>query len=168
MKKEYLECGKIINTHGVAGAVKIDPWCDSPEVFAGLKRIFFEENGAYRPVKLLRASVFKRFVIATLEGVDGIDTAETLRETVVYAHRDDLRLNDGDHFISDLIDLPVIDFVTGKNYGRLCGVINNGASDIYEVETPDGVRMIPAVPEFVKRIDVDAGIFISPIEGMFD
>ncbi len=168
MKKEYLECGRIINTHGVAGAVKIDPWCDSPAVLAGLKQIFFEENGAYRPVKLLRASVFKRFVIATLEGVDGIDAAETLRETVVYAHRDDLGLGDGDHFISDLIDLPVVDFATGKKYGRLCGVINNGASDIYEIETPDGVRMIPAVPEFVKRIDTDGGIFISPIEGMFD
>ena len=44
MKKEYLECGKIINTHGIAGAVKLDPWCDSPEVLANLKRVFIKKG----------------------------------------------------------------------------------------------------------------------------
>ena len=47
MKKQYLECGKIINTHGVAGSVKIDPWCDSPETFAKLKKVYFLQNGKY-------------------------------------------------------------------------------------------------------------------------
>ena len=31
-KKAYLEIAKIINTHGVRGAVKLEPWCDSPDV----------------------------------------------------------------------------------------------------------------------------------------
>ena len=39
MKKEYLECGKIINTHGVAGGVKLESWCDSPDVLADLERV---------------------------------------------------------------------------------------------------------------------------------
>jgi len=168
MKKEYLECGKIINTHGIAGAVKIDPWCDSPEVLASLKQVFIKRGESYEKVKVLRASVFKRFVIATLEGVNGIDGAQALRDTVLYAAREDIPLGDGDFFISDLVGLEVKDAGDGKVYGKLCGVINNGASDIYEIETPDGIKMMPAVPEFVVSVDPDKEILVSPIEGMFD
>lgn len=168
MKKEYLECGKIINTHGIAGAVKIDPWCDSPEVLASLGQVFIKRGESYEKVKVLRASVFKRFVIATLEGVNGIDGAQALRDTVLYAAREDIPLGDGDFFISDLVGLEVKDADDGKVYGKLCGVINNGASDIYEIETPDGIKMMPAVPEFVVSVDPDKEILVSPIEGMFD
>ena len=118
--------------------------------------------------RIPRASVFKRFVIATLEGINDVDQAAALKETVVFALRDDLPIEEGCHFISDLIGLPLIDAETNKEYGILDDVINTGASDIYVVKTPDGERMMPAVPEFVKEVDTERGIFISPIEGMFD
>ena len=35
-KIQYLECGKIVNTHGVRGAVKLEAWCDYPETLADL------------------------------------------------------------------------------------------------------------------------------------
>ena len=104
-----------------------------------------------------------------LEGVSDIDSAALLKETVIYANRDDFKLEEGNYFISDLIGLSVIDNEDNSIiYGTLSDVINYGASDIYEVDTPNGKRLIPAVPEFVKSIDTDKGIFISPIEGMFD
>ncbi len=168
MEKLYLECGKIINTHGVVGAVKLESWCDSPAVLAGLSHIYFKNGEVYTKVKVKKASVFKRFVIATLEGVDSIDKAASLKETVVYADRGDLPLEEGQHFIADLVGLPVIDADTGREYGILDDVINTGASDIYVIKAPDGERMMPAVPEFVKEIDTEKGIFVTPIEGMFD
>ena len=168
MKKQYLECGKIINTHGVVGAVKIDSWCDDPSVLARIKYVYFLKNGEYQKVKVIRASVFKRFVIATLEGVSNIDVASMLKDTVVYAHRDDFKLEEGDYFISDLIGLEVIDYESGEIYGTISDVINYGASDIYEISTPNGLKLMPAVPDFVKSIDTEKGIFVAPIEGMFD
>ena len=168
MKKVYLECGKIINTHGVVGALKIDPWCDSPELLASLDEVYFLKNGEYVPVKVIKASVFKRFVLATLEGINDIDEAARLKETVIYAAREDIPLEDGDHFIADLIGLPVIDADNGTVYGTLAGVINTGASDIYEIDTENGQKMMPAVAEFVKEIDIEKGIFVSVIPGMFD
>lgn len=168
MKKAYLECGKIINTHGIAGAVKLEPWCDSPEVLASLPCVYFKKGEVYSAVKILKASVFKRFVIATIEGVNDIDAASALREKVVFAAREDLPLEEGDNFIADLIGLPVIDAESGRVYGTLSGVINNGATDIYEIETPSGQRLMPAVDEFVRSIDDEKGIFITPIEGMFE
>ena len=168
MKKAYLECGKIINTHGIAGAVKLEPWCDSPAGLASLPRVYFKKGEVYSAVKIIKASVFKRFVIATLEGVNDIDTASALREKVVFAAREDLPLEEGDNFIADLIGLPVIDAESGRVYGTLTGVINNGAADIYEIETSRGQRLMPAVDEFVRSIDDEKGIFITPIEGMFE
>ncbi len=169
MKKQYLECGKIINTHGVSGDVKIEPWCDDPYVLARKKHIYFLVGGEYKKVKIIRASVFKRFVLASLDGVSDIDSAALLKETVIYASRDDFKLEEGDYFISDLIGLDVIDNEdNGVVYGTLSDVVNYGASDIYEIDTPNGKKLIPAVPEFIKLIDTERGIFISPIEGMFD
>ena len=63
VKNQYLECGKIINTHGVKGAVKLESWCDSPAVLASLKCIYLSQKGQYNPKKVLHTSVFKQFVI---------------------------------------------------------------------------------------------------------
>ncbi|MBQ3074838.1 MAG: 16S rRNA processing protein RimM [Clostridia bacterium] len=164
----YMECGKIINTHGCYGAVKLESWCNSPEDLAALKKLYLSSGSAYREFKVLKASVFKQFVIATLETVNTMDLALSLKGQIVYAKRDEFDLAEGEFFLADLIDLPVIDAQSGKVYGTLSETINRGASDIYVVQTPNGERMIPAVDEFVKRIDVEKGIFVTPIAGMLD
>ena len=165
-KKQYLECAKIINTHGVKGDVKLESLCDSPEVLASLERVYMLDGGKYCEIKMLHASVFKQFVLATLEGVDDMDKAAGMKGTMLYASRDDFFLEEGDYFIADLIGLPVIDNVSGKNYGKIADVINRGASDIYVIKTEGGERMIPAVEEFVKRIDLEEGIFVETIPGL--
>ena len=165
-KKQYLECAKIINTHGVRGDVKLESLCDSPEVLASLERAFLLEGGKYREVEVLHAYVFKQFVLAGLEGIDDMDKAEAMKGTMLYASRDDFELGEGDFFIADLLGLPVIDNVDGKVYGKIKDVINRGASDIYVVNTPNGERMIPVVDEFVKRVDLDEGVFVEVIPGL--
>ena len=165
--EKYLECGKIINTHGVKGDVKIDPWCDSPDILASFACVYLKKEGNFVSKRIERAYVHKRFVIAHLEGINDIDMAEALRETVIYAAREDFELDDGEFFIADLIGLPVIDADSGKLYGKISEVFNNGATDIYTVSTDSGERMIPAVDEFVVSIDLESGILVRPIEGMF-
>ena len=168
MKKAYLECGKIINTHGFRGTVKLESWCDAPEVLASLPRVFFLKNGEYTPCKVLHASVFKQFVIAQLEGIDDEDAANRQRGKVVYAAREDLPIEDGDHFIADLIGLPVKHADTGEVLGTLTDVDSRGHADLYTVKTSKGEALIPAVPEFVIRIDPDDGIYVRPIPGLLD
>lgn len=164
--KKYLECAIVINTHGVRGDVKLESLCDTPAVLAGLKRVFFLEGGEYREVKVLHSSVFKSFVLATLEGVDDMDKAMAQKGKTLYAAREDFKLKKGDFFIVDLIGLDVIDNKSGKVYGRIADVINRGASDIYVVKTENGERMMPAVKEFVKRIDVETGVYVEVIPGL--
>ena len=63
MKNEYLECGKIINTHGVKGAVKIESYCNTPSDFSSLPFLFFKKNGTYEKHRVLKSAVYKNHVI---------------------------------------------------------------------------------------------------------
>ena len=55
MRKEYIEAGKIVTTHGVRGEVKVEPWCDGPEFFLDLDTLYWDKEGA-RPCRLYRPS----------------------------------------------------------------------------------------------------------------
>ena len=168
MKNTYLECGKIINTHGFRGTVKLESWCDAPEVLASLAHLWFLENGAYHPRKVLRASIFKQFVLMDLEGVADENAANNLRNTVVYAAREELPLEDGDFFIVDLLGLPVRHADTGEELGTLKNITSQGATDLYFVTTPHGEAIVPAVPEFIIKIDPEDAIYVRPIPGLLD
>ena len=167
-KSPYIECGKIINTHGVRGAIKLESWCNTPEDLAKLKKIYLLDGGEYLANKVKKASVFKQFVIMELDGLTDIDEALPLKNKTVYAARKDFKLREGEFFICDLIGLDVIDADSGKVYGKLKETINRGASDIYVVDTPTGERMMPAVPEFVDRVDIESGIYVRVISGMLE
>ncbi len=164
----YIECGKVINTHGCFGGLKLESWCNSPKELTELRRLYLKKGTEYIEYKVTKASVFKQFVILTLAEVDTMDLALAMKGQTVYAKRKDFHLEKGEYFLADLIGLSVIDAETGKVYGTLSETINRGASDIYVVQTENGERMIPAVAEFVDRVDIEKGIFVRPIEGMLD
>ena len=167
--EKYLEAGKIVNSHGVNGYVRIESWCDNPKILASLRRMYIKNRaGEMVEMKVMVASVHKGMGLVKFEGINSIDDALLYKNHTVYADRDDIPLEKGNHFIADLIGLDVLDAENGQVYGKLREVINRGASDIYVIATPDGGEaMMPAVAEFVKDIDPDKGIFITPIPGIF-
>jgi len=167
--KKYIECGKILNTHGVEGALKLESRCNMPEDLAGLERVFIPgEGGALMEYKVEKSSVMGHFVLVWLEGVKDIEAAGLFKNKNVFAARKDFSLEDGEFFIADIIGLDVIDKQNGTVYGKLSEIINRGSSDIYVVNTAAGDKMIPAVPEFIAEVDLKKGIFVTPIPGMFD
>lgn len=163
--KDLIVCGSISNTHGYKGAVKLIPLCDDADVIYGLGYLI-TSDGVKRDIRSI--STFKDILIVSLDGLSTMEDAEKLKGTYVYARRDDISLDVGSYFIADLISLPVYDANTGKLYGKVISVDNFGASDIYTIKTEKGEAMIPAVEEFIKEIDLEHGIFVTPIEGMFD
>lgn len=167
-EKSYIECAKIINTHGCHGGLKLESWCNTPQDLADLKTVYLKKGNEYIEYRVLKTSIFKQMVLAVFESVESMDDALALKGQVVYARRDAFRLAEGEYFIADLAGLSVIDVENGTVYGTLKEVINRGASDIYVIETPYGERMMPAVAEFVKRVDIPRGIFVTPIDGMLN
>ena len=165
--KQYLEACEIINIRGLKGEVKVDCFCDSLDVLCDIKTLYFDENGN-EPVKVLSAKPYKGFVYLLLEGVSDADCANKIRGRSLFAHRDDIPVDDGGYFIEDLLGLSVIDAESGKVYGTISDVFNSGASDIYTVTKDGKDNLFPAVSEFIEEIDLEKGVFVRPIPGMFD
>jgi len=163
--KQFIEIGKIINTHGVKGAIKVEPWCDSPSVLSKMKRVYFAPKNSgdgFKETAVLSGSVQKDKVLLALDGIDTVDAAIALKNTVIYANREDIPIKEGSFLIADLIGLDVIDANSGRVYGRLTDVIQGGSGDIYDIKTENGSALMPAVKEFVEEIKLDSGIYSTP------
>ncbi|MEA5152182.1 MAG: ribosome maturation factor RimM [Oscillospiraceae bacterium] len=160
-KNEFIEAGRIVNTHGIAGEVKIEVWLDSPQFMRLFPRLFVD--GA--ELKLLSGKPQKRFLIAKLEGVDDVNAAMRLKGRDVYIARADAKLPKGRFFVQDLLGASVRD-ESGAEIGLLADIMTTPASDVYVVRG-ETEHLIPAVPEFIMSTDAEAGIItVRLIEGM--
>ncbi|MBQ9249358.1 MAG: 16S rRNA processing protein RimM [Oscillospiraceae bacterium] len=160
-KQAYIEAGRITNTHGVAGEVKIEVWLDSPQFMKRFKRIYIDG----KPCALRAARVHKQFLLCSLEGVDDVNAAMALKGKTVFIAREDAKLPAGTYFLQDLIGAQVVD-EQGREIGILTEVMERPASNIYVVKG-ESEHLIPAVPEFIMSTDIEAGrITARLIEGM--
>lgn len=162
MKKAFLEGGQIVNTHGIKGEVKIVSWCDTPEVLAAVPTYYIDGM----PRRVRAARVHQGNVLALLEGVEDVNAAMPLKGKTVLLRREDLPLPEGGYFLADLLGLTVVDADSGEKLGELADILFPSAQNVYVVK---GERelMIPAVPKFIERVDVDGGIIkVRLIEGM--
>lgn len=160
MKKRFLEAGQIVSTHGIAGEVKILPWCDGPEFLKDFDTFYIE--GTAFPVE--QARVHKNMLLCKLSGVNDMNAAQVMKNKVVCIDRSDARIPEGRVFISDLIGLPV--YADGQEIGVLKDVYTGPANDVYIVKG-EKEYMIPAVSEFLEDVNVDEGyVRVRLIEGM--
>lgn len=168
--KKYLEVGIVQNVHGVVGDMAVLCLCDSTDVFKSLKKVYIENGGTYTEHFLTRNTRLREGVMLLhIEGFDSRETAATLKGISLFADRCDLPTpENGSYFIADLLGLSVIDADCGRIYGKITDVQSYGASDIYEITSDDGKKyLFPAVPEFIEKTELDSGLYVRPIEGMF-
>lgn len=160
-KQLYIEAGRIVNTHGVAGEVKIEVWLDSPRFMRRFKRVFI----GGREIKVSSAREHKGFLLAKLDGVDDVNAAMALKGMTVHICREDAALPKGAFFLQDIIGASVVD-ESGGEIGKLTEVLETPANRVYVVQG-ETEHLIPAVPEFVMSTDADAGIIrVRLIKGM--
>lgn len=170
VKKQFLEIGKIVATHGIHGEVRCQAWCDDAETLADADILYYDGKGK-RPLTVLDGRVHKNVVILQIDGVTTVEAAQQLRNKILFINRDDLELGEHDYFIQDLIGLTVMDAdCPEKVYGKLTDVMQTGANDVYEITGADGIkRLIPAISEVILQTDVDnETMLIRPLKGLFD
>ncbi|MBR2133466.1 MAG: 16S rRNA processing protein RimM [Eubacterium sp.] len=166
--KKYLEIGKINNTHGVRGEMKLQLWCDGIDYLKQLKRLYLDSDGKNQ-VKLISAREQKNLAIIKLEGIDSIEKAEELKGKVLYCDREDAVIEDGANYIADLIGCYVVDIDTEEEYGRVVDVVNYGSCDIYDIESWGKHTLIPAIEDVVKEINTEYQVIkIKRMKGLFD
>lgn len=170
MDSDLLEVGKIVNTHGLRGEVKVVAWMDCPEDFEELENIYIKTRQELVSAAVESVRYQRNNLIVKLAGVDDINDAERYKGCVLLADREELgELPEGVHYIVDLIGLDIVDEV-GEKLGVLADVFNTGANDVYDVKR-EGKKnlLLPVIDEVVKEIDTEGGrITVHVMEGLDD
>ena len=161
MKKRYLEAGQIVNTHGVRGEVRIQPWADEAAFLTRFRRFYIDG----KPVNIRSCRVHKEMCVAALEGVQDVNAAMALKGKVIFIDRDEAKLPPGAVFLQDIIGARVVD-EDGQELGVLEDVMAEPAASVLVVKGEREI-LIPDVPAFVLKKDPDAGIVtVRLIDGM--
>ncbi|MDG5747331.1 ribosome maturation factor RimM [Qipengyuania sp. XHP0207] len=149
MQDKPVTLAAVTGAHGVTGEVRLKLFGEGLE---GLKPHKSFNGGALTLAKI--RSDNKGGAIARFAEVTDRTAAEQLRGTALCVSRDDLPpLEAGEFYHSDLLDLAVVSD-KGEPLGRVCAVENFGASDIVEIEKPDGKTfMVPLTEQAVPGWD---------------
>ena len=160
-KENMIEAGRITNTHGVRGEVKIEVWLDSPDFLKRCKGVILDG----KKHRFISARPQGRFLIAGLEGIRSVEEAALLKGKTVTIDREDAPLKKGEYFLQDILGADVID-EAGSRIGKLEEIMETPRTPVYVVRG-EKEHLIPAVPEFVLHTDADEGIItVRLIEGM--
>ncbi|EMR07541.1 Ribosome maturation factor rimM [Bhargavaea cecembensis DSE10] len=167
----WYNVGKIVNTHGIRGEVRVMSRTDFPEErYAKGARLALFMPGAKEPVMLTVAShrVHKNFDLLTFEGHPNINDVEKYRDGILKVSEADLgELEEGEFYHHEIIGCTVVD-QDGREIGKVTEVLETGANDVWAVKPPEGkMHYIPYIEHVVLEVDPENGrIVIDPIEGL--
>lgn len=163
-----LEAGKIVNTHGLRGEVKVVSWTDYPEDFEDIEYVYVKRKTGDEKLTISSIKYQKNNLIVKFAEIKDINEAEKYKNQVLYVEREMLgELPEGVYYIADLIGLKVVD-ENGDEIGKIADVFNTGANDIYDVKR-EGKKnlLIPVIDEVVKEIDLEKKtVRIEMMEGL--
>ena len=167
--RERLVCiGKVLDAHGVEGALKVKPFTDSPSYYESRATVILDAGKGLRSLAVRSIRSAGRLWVVALEGVPDRQAALALKGAELLLDESELRpLEEGEYFLNDLIGCAVVD-LEGTTLGRVCGVIETGANDVLEVATERGDTLVPVTAEVLREVNlVERRIRIAPLPGMF-
>ncbi len=168
MKQEYFEIGQIVNTFGIKGIVKVNPFTDDISQFEKLKSILVDKKSKLLEMQIEEVKYSKNQILLKLKGVDTIEEAEKYRNCYLKLPREKAKkLPPNTYFIADLIGLKVYTD-EGNLLGILEDIYNSGASDIYVVKDELGKQiLLPAIKDVIKQIDLEEEkVIVHLIKGL--
>lgn len=166
MEEEYIYIGKIVNTHGLKGEVRIlSDFEFKDKVFVPNMKIYIGRKKEEEIINSYRHH--KCFEMITMKRYNDINEVLRYKGLYVYIKKSDLKLNDNEYLEDDLIGLDVI--VNNDVKGKVSDIRETGANNkILEIIDDSKKYLVPYKKEFIDNIDLDnKKIVIKPIEGMF-
>lgn len=168
MRKQYLETGKIVGTHGIKGMTRVQVWADDTEFLNGFKYVYTDKDGNGK-LEISRVQPHGTVALIAFKGVNTIEQAEKLRGTVIYINRDDAKLPEGRYFITDLLGCCVFDADTNELLGKITDVSETGANDVWHITRDSKEYLVPAIADVIISVDTEnEKAVIRPMKGIFD
>lgn len=166
--QEFMEVGQIVNTNGIKGLVKVNPFTDDITRFEKLKTIYIEKDNKLEEFTIEKVKYSKNTVLLKLKGIDDINIAEKYKNAYLKIDRKDaVRLPEDTYFIVDLIGLEVLT-EEGEKLGNLVDVFPTGSNDVYVVKNDLGKQiLLPAIGDVIKQVDMsNRKMIVKLIEGL--
>lgn len=163
-----LEIGQIVNTFGIKGFVKVNPWVNDVTRFDELKKVYIKIRKSLKELEIEEVKYHKNQVLLKFKGVETVEQAEMLRNAILEIDRKDaIPLEEGEYFIADLLESEVYTD-EGEKLGILEDIFNTGSNDIYVVKNELGKSiLLPRIKDVFKEIDVEnKKIIVHLIEGL--
>ena len=157
---EYIELGQIVNTHALKGSVKINIFSDKVENIKKYEQIYLKENDKYIEYEIIDIKFSKNQAIVSFKNIKNVDEADKLRNKYIYVKKDSLEeLEDDTYYLIDLIGLDVYETKESqeKLLGELIEIKQDSPTDIYVIKLKNKNIMIPAIKEYIKKIDIKEG-----------
>lgn len=162
--------GKIVGCFGIKGHVKVQTYTHTPDRFRKLKAVFLGRTDTdVTPAEIEQALLRERHVQVKFRSIDDRTEAGKLNGLYLFVTKDDVaRPPKGEWFIDDIIGCTVTT-EEGVDVGRVEDVLKFGGPDLWVVRTGASTSVIPAVPEFIRDVNIGKKrIVIHAIEGLLD
>lgn len=166
--EKYITIGKIVNTQGHRGEVRVYPLTDFPDRFKEMESVVVNSGERHRTLHIERVYFHKRFVIIKFKEIKDMNDAEMLKGGLLQIDRHELvPLPEGSFYIFEIIGLSVYT-ESGDYLGKVADVLQTGANDVYLVDRDEeGQVLIPALKKVVKKVDLEKGFMLVELpEGL--
>lgn len=163
----FLAVGKVRRPHGVRGEVLLEVYTDFPERLCPGRVVYAGENHERLVIRQVRAH--KDGLLLAFETLATPEEVGRLRNQVLsIAVQDAAPLAEGEYYLYQLIGLRVVE-ENGRELGRLTEILLTGANDVYVVTGPCGEVLLPAIPQVIRRVDLEAGqMTVHLLPGLLD
>ena len=168
---EWFNVGKIVNTHGIVGEVRVISQTDFPEErYAVGTELGIFAPGDKKPtlVKVASSRKHKNFILLKFEGYPFIQDVEKFKGTVLKIHEKYLdELGDEDFYYHEIVGCNVFD-EEGNEIGEITDILQTGANDVWTIKGVNGkMHYIPVIMDVVKEVDVEEKrIMIELMDGL--
>lgn len=168
---KWYNVGKIVNTHGVRGEVRVISKTDFPELRykkGSALGLFMPKSK--EPIQLIVSAhrKHKNFDLLMFENHPNLNDVEKYRDGILKVAEQYLgELGENEFYLHEIMGCEVFD-LAGVNIGKVTEVITTGANDVWAVKPDEGkMHYIPYIEDVVKEVDVDnKKIMIDPLEGL--
>ncbi|PWG00895.1 ribosome maturation factor RimM [Levilactobacillus bambusae] len=170
---KYYTVGKIVNTHGIRGELKVVPSTDFPkERFkkGSLLYAFKEETAQSVGLMVESAREHKGTILVKFADLPSINDVEKYKGWTLKVAEADLNANeleDGEYYYHQIIGLSV-KTVAGEEIGRIKEILSPGANDVWVVSRPgESDLLLPVIKQVVKQVDLpQKQVVVELMEGL--
>jgi 16S rRNA processing protein RimM len=173
LAEKWFNVGKIVNTHGIRGEVRVISKTDfAEERYEPGNTLYIFKEGSTEPIEVVVEShrIHKNFDLLTFKGMHNIQDVEQFKGSLLKIDESQLsELNEGEYYFHEIIGCQMYTD-QGDEIGTIREILATGANDVWIVKRKTGKDLlVPYIDDIVREINIEEKkVIITPMEGLLD